>query len=491
MEKILFFIFYFFIFFIFYMKSKTIFVCNSCGGTSPKWQGQCQQCGEWNTLVEENIVNEISTNNKNKNKNNRFQALAVNNFDGIANKNKIQKLGEIQTKVAPRLLTGLSELDRAFGGGLVQGGITLIGGDPGIGKSTLLLQVLAHLLEKHNCKVLYVSGEESPEQIALRAKRLELNADDLPLLAEINLEKILNIIQNEQPQIVVIDSIQTLWSDVLSSAPGSVAQVRECAAQLTRLAKTQNITVILVGHVTKEGSLAGPRILEHMVDTVLYFEGDAHLRFRLLRAVKNRFGAVNELGVFAMTEVGLKGVGNPSAIFLSQHEENVAGTSILVTQEGSRPLLVEIQALLDESHTGNARRLTVGLEAQRLSMLLAVLHRHAGVQCSSQDVFINAVGGVRISEPAADLAVILSIVSSLKNQPLPSNLVVFGEIGLAGEVRPAPRGQERLKEAAKLGFTKAILPFANMPSSDKFKIKGMQLFPVKRIDEAVEIMRNL
>lgn len=466
------------------MKAKTIFVCNSCGGTSAKWQGQCQQCGEWNTLIEETISAE------NSNKNNRFQALAIKN-NANATHSKIQKLGEIQTKASPRLLTGLAELDRAFGGGLVQGGITLIGGDPGIGKSTLLLQVLAHLLEKNNCKVLYVSGEESPEQIALRAQRLELNAADLPLLAEINLEKILNIIQNERPQIVVIDSIQTLWSDVLSSAPGSVAQVRECAAQLTRLAKTQNITVILVGHVTKEGSLAGPRILEHMVDTVLYFEGDAHLRFRLLRAVKNRFGAVNELGVFAMTEVGLKGVGNPSAIFLSQHEENVAGTSILVTQEGSRPLLVEIQALLDESHTGNSRRLTVGLDAQRLAMLLAVLHRHAGVQCSSQDVFINAVGGVRISEPAADLAVILSIVSSLKNQPLPTNLVVFGEIGLAGEVRPAPRGQERLKEAAKLGFTKAILPFANMPGSEKFKIKGMQLFPVKRIDEAVEIMRNL
>ncbi len=468
------------------MKAKTIFVCNSCGGTSPKWQGQCQQCGEWNTLIEETISAESS----NSNKNNRFQALAIKNNANATN-SKIQKLGEIQTKVSPRLLTGLSELDRAFGGGLVQGGITLIGGDPGIGKSTLLLQVLAHLLAEQHSKVLYVSGEESPQQIALRAKRLELNADDLPLLAEINLEKILNIIQNERPQIVVIDSIQTLWSDVLSSAPGSVAQVRECAAQLTRLAKTQNITVILVGHVTKEGSLAGPRILEHMVDTVLYFEGDAHLRFRLLRAVKNRFGAVNELGVFAMTEVGLKGVGNPSAIFLSQHEANVAGTSILVTQEGTRPLLVEIQALLDDSHTGNARRLTVGLDSQRLAMLLAVLHRHAGVQCSSQDVFINAVGGVRISEPAADLAVILSIVSSLKNQPLPPNLVVFGEIGLAGEVRPAPRGQERLKEAAKLGFSKAILPFANMPNSDKFKIRGMQLFPVKRIDEAVEIMRNL
>jgi DNA repair protein RadA/Sms len=347
------------------------------------------------------------------------------------------------------------------------------------------LQALAGLSEKLNA--LYVSGEESGEQVALRARRLGLAASKLKLLAEINLEKIQAALHSERPQVVVVDSIQTLWSEQLSSAPGSVSQVRECAAQLTRLAKQLGITVILVGHVTKEGALAGPRVLEHIVDTVLYFEGDTHSSFRLIRAFKNRFGAVNELGVFAMTEKGLKGVNNPSALFLSQHGEEVAGTCILVTQEGTRPLLVEIQALVDQSH-GNPRRLTVGLDAQRLAMLLAVLHRHAGILCFDQDVFINAVGGVRISEPAADLAVLLAIVSSLKNRPLPEKLVVFGEVGLAGEIRPAPRGQERLKEAAKLGFTRAIIPKANLPRQP---ISGMTALGVSRIGEAVERLREM
>ena len=401
-------------------------------------------------------------------------------FQSLAPVARLRKLSEIEAKEAERIPTGIAEFDRPLGGGLVAGGVVLIGGDPGIGKSTLLLQALASLSETQDA--LYISGEESGEQVVLRARRLGITAGRLQLLAEINLEKILAILQSARPQVVVVDSIQTLWSEQLTSAPGSVAQVRECAAQLTRLAKQLAVTVILVGHVTKEGALAGPRVLEHIVDTVLYFEGDTHSSFRLIRAFKNRFGAVNELGVFAMTESGLKGVSNPSALFLSQHERDVPGTCILVTQEGTRPLLVEIQALVDPSH-GNPRRLTVGLDAQRLAMLLAVLHRHAGLVCFDQDVFINAVGGVRIVEPAADLAILLAIVSSLKNRALPEKLVVFGEVGLAGEIRPAPRGQERLKEAAKLGFTHAIIPKANLPRQT---ISGMTVIGVSRIGEAVE-----
>ncbi|MBV2193293.1 MAG: DNA repair protein RadA, partial [Azonexus sp.] len=420
-------------------KAKSIYSCTECGATSPKWQGQCPGCNAWNTLVE--TVAEKATPNS------RFESLAP--------AAKLQNLSEIEARESERIPTGIGEFDRALGGGLVAGGVVLIGGDPGIGKSTLLLQALSHLSVGH--KVLYVSGEESGEQVALRARRLGLDTRGLQLMAEINLERILSTLQAEMPTVAVIDSIQTLWSDQLSSAPGSVAQVRECAAQLTRLAKQVGITVILVGHVTKEGALAGPRVLEHIVDTVLYFEGDTHSSFRLVRAFKNRFGAVNELGVFAMTETGLKGVSNPSALFLSQHGQDVPGSCVMVTQEGTRPLLVEIQALVDTAH-GNPRRLTVGLEAQRLAMLLAVLHRHAGIVCFDQDVFVNAVGGVKITEPAADLAVLLSISSSLKNKPLPSKLIVFGEVGLAGEIRPAPRGQERLKEAAKLGFTRALIP---------------------------------
>ncbi len=406
-------------------------------------------------------------------------------FESLAPVARLRNLSEIEARESERIPTGIAEFDRALGGGLVPGGVVLIGGDPGIGKSTLLLQALSLLSSA--CKVLYVSGEESGEQVALRARRLELDRQALPLMAEINLERILATLQAEQPQVAVIDSIQTLWSDELSSAPGSVAQVRECAAQLTRLAKQTGITVILVGHVTKEGALAGPRVLEHIVDTVLYFEGDTHSSFRLVRAFKNRFGAVNELGVFAMTDKGLRGVNNPSALFLSQHGQEVAGSCVMVTQEGTRPLLVEIQALVDNAH-GNPRRLTVGLDAQRLAMLLAVLHRHAGIVCFDQDVFVNAVGGVKIGEPAADLAVLLSIASSLKNKALPSKLVVFGEVGLAGEIRPAPRGQERLREAAKLGFTRALIPEANRP---KQAIAGMEVIAVKRVEEAVARIREI
>ncbi len=449
-------------------KSKSIYSCTECGAISPKWQGQCPGCDAWNTLVE--TIAEKSSGH-------RFEALAPTV--------KLQNLSEIEARETERLATGIGEFDRALGGGLVPGGVVLIGGDPGIGKSTLLLQALSLL--SIGQKVLYISGEESGEQVALRARRLSLDTRRLQLMAEINLERILSTLQAEMPMVAVIDSIQTLWSDQLSSAPGSVAQVRECAAQLTRLAKQAGITVILVGHVTKEGALAGPRVLEHIVDTVLYFEGDTHSTFRLIRAVKNRFGAVNEIGVFAMTETGLKGVSNPSALFLSQHGQDVAGSCVMVTQEGTRPLLVEIQALVDTAH-GVPRRLTVGLDAQRLAMLLAVLHRHAGIVCFDQDVFVNAVGGVKITEPAADLAVLLSITSSLKNKALPAKLIVFGEVGLAGEIRPAPRGQERLKEAAKLGFTRALIPEANRP---KHAIPGMEVIAVKRVEEAVSRLREL
>ena len=451
-------------------KAKSIYACTECGATSSKWQGQCPGCNAWNTLVE--TIAESDTPSSRR-------------FAALAGTSQIQTLSEIEAREEDRLPTGVGEFDRALGGGLVAGGVVLIGGDPGIGKSTLLLQALTAL--SVSAPVLYVSGEESGQQIALRARRLALDTRQLKLLAEINLEKILAVLQAEKPQVAVIDSIQTLWSEQLGSAPGSVAQVRECAAQLTRLAKQTGTTVILVGHVTKEGALAGPRVLEHIVDTVLYFEGDTHSSFRLIRAVKNRYGAVNEIGVFAMTDRGLKGVSNPSAMFLSQHGQDVAGSCVLVTQEGTRPLLVEVQALVDQAH-GNPRRLTVGLDAQRLAMLLAVLHRHAGILCFDQDVFINAVGGVRISEPAADLAVLLSIVSSLKNKALPSKLIVFGEVGLAGEIRPAPRGQERLKEAAKLGFTRALIPEANKPRQ---AVAGMEIIAVRRVEEAFSRLREL
>lgn len=451
-------------------KDKSIYQCSECGGASPKWQGQCPQCQAWNTLIESVAESQVQP---------RFAAWSKTSI--------IQQLDTIDVLEVPRIATGVSEFDRVLGGGLVKGAVILIGGDPGIGKSTLLLQTLVSLAQQAR-SVLYISGEESGAQIALRAHRLELKDTPLNFLAEIGLEKIQAAIEQTKPEVAVIDSIQTLYSDALTSAPGSVAQVRECAAQLTRLAKNLGITIIMVGHVTKEGGLAGPRVLEHIVDTVLYFEGDTHSSFRLIRAIKNRFGAVNELGVFAMTEKGLKGVTNPSALFLSQHTNTVPGSCVLVTQEGSRPLLVEIQALVDSSHVPNPRRLTVGLEANRLAMLLAVLHRHANIACFDQDVFLNAVGGVKITEPAADLAVLLAIYSSQLNKALPRGLVVFGEVGLAGEIRPSPRGQERLKEAAKLGFTQAIIPKSNLP---KQSLSGIELIPVERIEQAINIARHL
>jgi DNA repair protein RadA/Sms len=454
-------------------KAKTNYTCTECGDVSTKWAGKCPGCGQWNTLVETLVESAAG---------NRYSMQP----QALAQTAPVLSLVDIEAIDVPRFGTGIEEFDRVLGGGLVPGGVVLIGGDPGIGKSTLLLQALANISKLK--QVLYVSGEESGSQIALRARRLAVDAGDLKLQAEIQLEKILATLAEHKPDVAVIDSIQTIYSDALSSAPGSVAQVRECAAQLTRAAKTSDSTIIMVGHVTKEGALAGPRVLEHIVDTVLYFEGDTHSSFRLVRAFKNRFGAVNELGVFAMTEKGLKGVSNPSALFLSQHDTQVPGSCVMVTQEGTRPLLVEIQALVDSSHVPNARRLSVGLEQNRLAMLLAVLHRHAGIAAFDQDVFINAVGGVKITEPAADLAVLLAINSSMRNKPLPRGLVVFGEVGLAGEIRPAPRGQERLREAAKLGFSIAMIPKANAP---KQEIEGLKVVAVERIDEALQKIRDI
>jgi DNA repair protein RadA/Sms len=396
----------------------------------------------------------------------------------------VRTLASVETQDNARTPTGIEEFDRVLGGGLVSGGVVLLGGDPGIGKSTLLLQAMAALGSSGKLgRALYVTGEESVEQVALRAQRLGLVNATVELLAEVQLQAIVGAIRTLQPGVVVIDSIQTVYTEALESAPGSVAQVRECAAQLTRLAKQNAITIILVGHVTKEGAIAGPRVLEHIVDTVLYFEGDTHSSFRLVRAIKNRFGAANELGVFAMTERGLKGVANPSALFLSQHAEAVAGSCVLATIEGSRPLLVEVQALVDPVQGGLARRLAVGLDPQRLALLLAVLHRHGGVETGLFDVFVNAVGGVRIGEPAADLAVLMAIYSSFKNRPLGAKSLVFGEVGLAGEIRPVQRGQERLREAAKLGFTRALIPAANKPRQ---AIDGIAIVAVERIDQALQ-----
>jgi DNA repair protein RadA/Sms len=464
-------------------RSKSAFVCTGCGAQTLRWQGQCPQCQAWNTMVETVLEPAASAAGS------RFAALA-------GETSRLQPLSALEPREEPRQPTGLEEFDRVLGGGLVSGGVVLIGGDPGIGKSTLLLQALSNLADlsaragkaSAASGVIYVSGEESGEQVALRAPRPQQPPSPLQMLAEINLERILHTLREARPRVAVIDSIQTVYSEALQSAPGSVAQVRECAAQLTRFAKQSGTSLILVGHVTKDGTLAGPRVLEHIVDTVLYFEGDTHSSFRLVRAFKNRFGAVNELGVFAMTERGLRGVSNPSAIFLSQHSQQVAGSCVLITQEGTRPLLVEIQALVDASQSPNPRRLSVGLEQTRLAMLLAVMHRHAGVVCADQDVFVNAVGGVKITEPAADLAILFSIVSSLRNRPLKRGLAVFGEVGLAGEIRPAPRGQERLKEAAKLGFDTAIVPRANAPRQP---IEGLNVIAVERVEEALEQLRGL
>lgn len=449
-------------------KVKMLYVCSSCGASQSKWAGQCIDCGEWNTMIES--VAQAGANR-------------IGITPGISADIRIHSLDEIQLETEARTKTGIGELDRVLGGGLVHGSVTLIGGDPGIGKSTLLTQTMAALAESLPC--LYVTGEESLQQVSLRARRLGVSDHGLNLLSATCVENIIALAARQKPRVMVIDSIQTIYTEALSSAPGAVGQVRESAAQLVRFAKQTGTALFLVGHVTKEGTLAGPRVLEHMVDTVLYFEGDSGERYRMIRAVKNRFGAVNELGVFAMTDSGLKPVNNPSAIFLSRHDEPVPGSIITVIREGSRPLLIEVQALVDESHSSNPRRICLGLDANRLNMLLAVMHRHGGIALFDQDVFVNVVGGVRVTETGADTALLLAALSSFRNRPLPIDLITFGEIGLAGEIRPVPNGQERLREAAKHGFKHAVVPKANMPKKNE-TIEGLQITPVQRVSELVD-----
>lgn len=451
-------------------KAKVIYQCNACGGQSNKWGGQCPDCQEWNTL-EETIAAAAPANPK----------AAARHAGYAGQESKIERLADVAITSNSRMPTGNIELDRVLGGGLVPGSVTLIGGDPGVGKSTLLVQVLAAMTTDTGS--LYVTGEESLQQVKLRAERLSLQADNMQLLAETGVERIVAIGREKHFPVMVIDSIQTIYSDQLQAAPGSVSQVRESAAQLVRFAKQTGVALLIVGHVTKDGQLAGPRVLEHMVDTVLYFEGEAGNRLRMIRSVKNRFGAVNELGVFAMEERGLIAVTNPSAIFLSRHEEPVSGSVIMATMEGTRPLLVEIQALVEDSQLGNPRRLAVGVDSARLNLLLAVLHRHGGIAMSDQDVYVNAVGGVRVTETAADLPTILACLSSFRDRPAPQDLIAFGEVGLAGEVRPVPNGQDRLRTAAKQGFKRAIVPKRNIP---KPLPKGIEVIGVSRLVEAVD-----
>lgn len=449
-------------------KTKFVYTCQKCGTQYPKWAGHCTDCGSWNSLVEDVVV-----------KNNpRFSGYLATTTETVS------LLADVNPDIKSRIPTAIEELDRVLGGGLVIGSAVLIGGDPGIGKSTLLLQALCNLSKDR--KVLYITGEESLQQIAMRARRLELPEDRLMLLAETQVEKIINIAMQEEPEIIAIDSVQTMYTEAIPSAPGGVGQIREATSQLVRYAKQSKAALFIVGHVTKEGTLAGPKVLEHMVDCVLYFEGDQDSRFRVIRATKNRFGAVNELGIFAMTDRGLKEISNPSAIFLANHETQIAGSSIMVTWEGSRPLLVEVQALVDESHLANPRRVTVGLDPNRLSILLAVLHRHGGIPTYNQDVFINVVGGVRITETAIDLALLLAVLSSIRNRPLTPGLAVFGEVGLAGEIRPVQSGQERIRAAIKHGFKKIIIPKANAP---KKPLSEIEIIAVKNLTEALQAVR--
>ena len=447
-------------------KVKTIFQCSACGAEYPKWAGQCQDCGAWNTLLEQAAP---------------VKDKSASRFAGFAPKASVKRLDSVKLEETVRHNSGIQELDRVLGGGLVPGSVILLGGDPGIGKSTLLLQSMSIMSE--TMSTLYITGEESAQQVALRAQRLGVAATDLHLLADNCLETLLDTVQTHKPQVLVVDSIQTLYTEQLQSAPGSVTQVRETASRLVRFGKQTGTIVILVGHVTKEGSLAGPRVLEHMVDTVLYFEGERSSSFRLVRAIKNRFGAVNEIGVFAMTDAGLKEVLNPSAMFIKREQQTTSGSVILVSQEGTRPLLVEVQALVDQTPLSNPRRVTVGLDQQRLAMLLAVLNRHGSYSLYDQDVFVNVIGGVKVFEPAADLAILLAVLSSFKNQPLANELAVFGEIGLTGEIRPVQRGVDRVKEAEKLGFKRAIIPYGNKTGIKSEKLK---VVTVKTLQEAID-----
>ena len=451
-------------------KPKKQYVCQSCGGVAPQWAGQCTDCLSWNTMTE--IVIQSATREK-------------PSYDGFAGAQgaSVVSLSKVHRHEHARFCTGLSEFDRVLGGGIVPGSVILIGGDPGIGKSTLLLQTIC--LVSQDMSVLYVTGEESLEQVALRAERLGLPTDSVQVLAQTEVGKICEAAQQFKPKVMVIDSIQTMYHADIPSAPGGVSQVRESAAHLTQFAKQAGVAIFLVGHVTKTGEVAGPRVLEHIVDTVIFLEGQEDSRFRVMRSLKNRFGSANELGIFAMTETGMKPVKNPSAIFLSRAEEVAPGSVVMVTWEGTRPLLVEIQALVDDNQGSNPRRVTVGLDGNRLAMLLAVLHRHAGIGTFQQDVFVNVVGGVRVQETSADLACLVAIVSSLKNRPLPDDLVVFGEVGLSGEVRPVQSGQERIKEAAKHGFKRAIVPKGNLPKED---LEGMECIGVKSLKEVLEYL---
>ncbi len=451
-------------------KAKTAYVCNECGSEHTKWQGQCTDCGAWNSLSEIVVT--------------PAKAAAAPRRGGYAGDTaapRVLSLVDVAQNIEERTSIGIGELDRVLGGGLVEGSVVLIGGDPGIGKSTLLLQMLGALGER--LSGLYVTGEESLAQVAARAQRLGLPLAPLRALAETCVERIIEHAAAQKPRVLIVDSIQTIWTEVLTAAPGSVSQVRESAAKLTRFAKETGVSVFLVGHVTKEGGIAGPRVLEHMVDAVLYFEGESGSRFRVLRAFKNRFGAVNELGVFAMSEKGLREVPNPSAIFLSAHAGPTPGSAVMVTREGTRPLLVEVQALVDQSPLANPRRVALGLEQNRLAMLLAVLHRHGGAAVYDQDVFVNVVGGIRVQETAADLPILFAILSSFRDRALPDKLVAFGEVGLSGEIRPVPNGEERLKEAATHGFLKAVVPKANAPK--KSRIGEMEIVGVERLGDAL------
>lgn len=450
-------------------KTKSAYVCNDCGADFVRWQGQCTECGTWNSISEVRLPS----------------VTKQQRFDGYAGATaaKVIRLDQVDLQDVPRFSSGFAEFDRVLGGGIVPGSAILIGGSPGAGKSTLLLQIMCGLATTD--KALYVTGEESLQQVALRANRLGLPTQNLMMLAETNVETICQLAQQEKPRIMVIDSIQVMQMADIQSAPGSVSQVRESAAYLTRFAKQHNVAVIMVGHVTKDGSLAGPKVLEHCIDCSILLDGDTDNRFRTLRGNKNRFGAVNELGVFAMTGQGMREVKNPSAIFLSRGKEDTPGSIVMVLWEGTRPLLVEIQGLVDYSPLNNPRRVTLGMEQNRISMLLAVLHRHAGIQMADQDVFVNVVGGVKVNETSADLATLLALVSSFKNKALPNELVVFGEVGLSGEIRPVPSGQERLKEAAKHGFKRAIVPVANAP---KEAIPGMTVVAVSKLSEALDAL---
>ncbi len=457
-------------------KQQIAFFCSECGGESSRWQGQCGHCMAWNTLVEA-----PKTKQKARSRSSSQQSTG---YAGLAGSDVV-RLNEIHLEDTQRLCTGLSELDRVLGGGLVLGSAIVVGGSPGAGKSTLLLQLSCQLAERYSA--LYVTGEESAQQVAQRAMRLQLDREHLSLLCETRVERILDIAREQSPKILIIDSIQTLYSDEVASAPGSVSQVRECAAKLVSFAKMTATVVFLVGHVNKEGHLAGPKVLEHMIDTSLMLDGDSEGRYRCLRSQKNRFGAVNELGVFVMTDKGLREITNPSALFLSRPEVSSPGTIVSIIWEGSRPLLVEMQALVDENHSGQARRVCVGVDPNRLTLLLAILHRHGNLTIVANDVFVNLVSGLKSQDTSLDLGLIAALCASFWQKALPQNLVVFGEVGLTGEIRPVLNGQMRAIEASKHGFKAAIVPKGNMP---KKSIEGIQVHPVVSVSEAVDLLRD-